>query len=108
MKLNGTKSSIYYAYSKDLKNVGAQFAFPTGDENAGGPGEGDKAAIVVLATRTNQAKQILLTGIDGQTFTNSSINGWNAGDILGELVFTSYVRFHARVTTSVIAVLQRE
>jgi len=51
----GEKSSIYYAYSKDLKNVGAQFAFPTAGDGAG-PGLGDKGAIVTVATRTNQVK----------------------------------------------------
>lgn len=53
--LQGEKSRIYYAYSKDLKNVGAQFAFPTSEALAG-PADGDKAAIILLAKRTNQAK----------------------------------------------------
>lgn len=78
--LNGTKSSIYYAYSKDLKNVGAQFAFPTSDDLSG-PTNNNKAAIVCLAKRTNQIKQSSLTGLTpdaggGFTTTADAENTW--------------------------------
>jgi len=65
---------------------------------------------VVLVSRTNQSKQVVATGIDQQTgqFVIASNQEWQVGSIIGEMVFVSYVRFHARVTTSVIALLQRE
>lgn len=105
MNLQGEKSSIYYAYSKDLKNIGAQFAFPT----AVGPDAGDKAAVVVLATRSNETKQTyasalnLNTGVfDIQTdskWVPATLTGTPVdGSIIGEVTFTIYVRFHARAT----------
>lgn len=65
---------------------------------------------MVLVSRTNQSKQVVATAIDQQTgqFVINANQDWQVGSILGEMVFVSYVRFHARVTTSVIALLQRE
>ena len=78
--MNGTKSKIYYAYSKDLKNVGAQFAFPI-STNASGFADGDKAGIVILVNRSNQAKQVGLASLandGGGNFmaTNDSETTW--------------------------------
>lgn len=111
--LQGQKSRIYYAYSKDLKNVGAQFAFPTSEALAG-PTNNTKAAIVVLAKRTGQAKNSALISLvpDASTGAFNAVTqldiAWAPGTVIGEVVVTNYIRFHSRVTNSIIASAVRE
>lgn len=98
--MQGEKSSIYYAYSKDLKNIGAQYGFPTAGEGAG-PGLGNKGGIVTLVKRGGQAKfssaQSLVANGSGFDVVDGEVTEWQQGDVIGENVYTLYVRFHARV-----------
>lgn len=44
----------------------------------------------------------------GFTATSNGVNAWNAGEVIGEIVITNYIRFHARVTNSAIALSLKE
>jgi len=95
-----------------LKNVGAQFAFPTSDALSG-PTNNTKAAIVILAKRTNQSKQSALTGLNNDGTGNfiavtALDEAWPVGSVIGEVVITNYIRFHARVTNSIISMAVKE
>ena len=36
------------------------------------------------------------------------MNAWNEGEVIGEIVVTNYIRFHARVTNSAISLSLKE
>ena len=51
-----------------------------------------------------------LTPLTGGGFTAQvgQATAWSAGDVIGEIVVTNYIRFHARVTNSVISLAMKE